>query len=57
MVELGDAVPQTPWDLSLFELLQQKDGPGDLGDHPALLLFAALQSALGLRPPQSPILR
>src|SRR5437016_3234259 len=49
-MRLGDAVPQTPWDLPLFPLLPQGSKPGGPHGPPGLLRFARLQSALGSLP-------
>jgi hypothetical protein len=48
VTELGDAVPQTPWDFSLCSLKRQ--GHAGLGLPQPDLPFTSLQSALRLRP-------
>jgi len=48
LAELGDAVPQTPWDFSLCSLKRQ--GHAGLGLPQPDLPFTSLQSALRLRP-------
>ena len=48
VTDLGDAVPQTPWDFPLCSLKRQ--GHAGLGLPQPDLPFTSLQSALRLRP-------
>jgi hypothetical protein len=54
LAKLGDAVPQTPWDFSLFPCSsrrgERRSRAASGEDRPALLLFAGSRSALRLRP-------
>src|SRR5215471_13355407 len=54
LIELGDAVPQPPWDLSLYRCASRR-GQGwsraaSVEDRPALLLFAASRRRSGCVP-------
>src|SRR5512138_1902898 len=54
IADLGDAVPQTPWDFSLFRCSSRRGSKTEPGsfrrNHPALLLLAASRRRSGCVP-------